>query len=175
MVNRILTTLCCVSCLLQAAHGAPAPAAASTPAVPAAANLLSGIRHQRADDAQAAAKAYAEAARAGNKWAQYNYALCLYSGSGVEKNLEEAAKFWQQAAEQGLPCASYNLACCYARGEGVSQDYAKAVELWQQAADAGIGAALMNLAICHHRGLGVPQDEAKAEAYLKRAVTMPRQ
>lgn len=43
---------------------------------------------------KAAAKAYAEAARAGNKWAQYNYALCLYSGSGVERNLEEAAKFW---------------------------------------------------------------------------------
>lgn len=75
---------------------------------------------------KAAAKAYAEAARAGNKWAQYNYALCLYSGSGVERNLEEAAKLWQQAAEQGLPWASYNLACCYARGEGVPQDYAKA-------------------------------------------------
>lgn len=172
MVTRILATLCCVTCLLQAA---PAPAAKPAPAVPAAANLLSGIRHQRAGDAQAAAKAYAEAARAGNKWAQYNYALCLYSGSGVERNLEEAAKFWQQAAEQGLPWASYNLACCYARGEGVPQDYAKAVELWQQAADAGIGAAMMNLAICFHRGLGVPQDEAKAEACLKSAVTTPKQ
>lgn len=171
---RILSFLGCVFSLMQAAHGASAPAAKPVPDVPAAANLLSGIRHQRAGDAQAAAKAYAEAARAGNKWAQYNYALCLYSGSGVERNLEEAVKFWQQAAEQGLPCASYNLACCYARGEGVPQDYAKAVELWQQAANAGIAEAQMNLAICHHRGLGVPQDEDKAEVCLKQALAMPR-
>lgn len=171
---RILTFLGCVFSLMQVASGAPTPAASSSPAVPAAANLLSGIRLQRAGDAQAAAKAYAESAQAGNKWAQYNYALCLYAGFGVEKNLEEAAKLWQQAASQGLPCASYNLACCYARGEGVPQDYAKAVELWQQAANAGIAEAQMNLAICHHRGLGVPQDEDKAEVCLKQALAMPR-
>ncbi|XP_072950384.1 F-box protein At1g70590 isoform X1 [Typha angustifolia] len=84
-----------------------------------------------------AVKWFYQAAMSGNARAQYNLALCLHKGRGVECNMHKAAKWYKQAAEGGNVRAMYNTSLCYFSGEGFPQNTLYAKRWMKLAADCG--------------------------------------
>jgi hypothetical protein len=76
-------------------------------------------------DSQAAAL-YRLAAEQGNATAQFNLALLLDNGEGVDKDYAQAAQWYRKAAEQGVPRAQFNLGAMYANGDGVALNFVEA-------------------------------------------------
>ncbi|KAL1539323.1 F-box protein-like protein [Salvia divinorum] len=58
-----------------------------------------------------------QASFAGHVRAQYQLALCLHQGRGLEQSLPEAARWYLRAAEGGYVHAMYNTSLCYLMGE----------------------------------------------------------
>ncbi|XP_050373619.1 F-box protein At1g70590 [Argentina anserina] len=73
----------------------------------------------------------------GNVRAQYQLAICLYQGSGAERNLKQAARWYLKAAEHGYVRAMYNVSLCYRHGEGLVQSHSRARKWMKWAADCG--------------------------------------
>lgn len=84
-----------------------------------------------------AVKWFYKAAVAGHVRAQYNLALSLHHGRGVERNLSEAAKWYLRAAEGGNARAMYNTSLCYSSGEGLVRSHQQARKWMKRAADCG--------------------------------------
>nr|DAD30828.1 TPA_asm: hypothetical protein HUJ06_009679 [Nelumbo nucifera] len=78
-----------------------------------------------------------QASVAGHVRAQYQLALCLHQGRGVESNLAEAAKWYLRAAEGGYVRAMYNTSLCYSFGEGLVHNHQQARKWMKRAADRG--------------------------------------
>ncbi|KAL6567852.1 hypothetical protein OROGR_001520 [Orobanche gracilis] len=78
-----------------------------------------------------------KASVAGHVRAQYQLALCLHQGRGVEKSLQRAARWYQKAAVGGYARAMYNTSLCYSLGEGLWQSYSLARKWMNRAADCG--------------------------------------
>uniref|UniRef100_A0A803M769 F-box protein n=1 Tax=Chenopodium quinoa TaxID=63459 RepID=A0A803M769_CHEQI len=76
-------------------------------------------------------------ASAGHVRAQYQLALCLHHGRGIERNLPEAAKWYLRAAEGGYVRAMYNVSLCYSVGEGFAKSHPQAKKWMKRAADHG--------------------------------------
>ena len=57
--------------------------------------------------AELAARHLRRAAEAGHAGAQYEYALALYYGTGVERDVQSAQHWWRAAARQGHAHAAY--------------------------------------------------------------------
>ncbi|PPD86140.1 hypothetical protein GOBAR_DD16923 [Gossypium barbadense] len=79
-----------------------------------------------------------QASVGGHVRAQYQLALCLHQGLGVEQNLQEA---YLKAAEGGYVRAMYNASLCYTFGEGLSHSRRQARKWMKRAADRGHGKA----------------------------------
>ena len=77
---------------------------------------------------------YLKAAQSGLPEAQFNVAVMLDSGRGVETNLASAAIWYARAALHGNQRASYNLGQLYENGQGVPMNHALARE-WFAASD----------------------------------------
>ncbi|KAK4784904.1 hypothetical protein SAY86_001593 [Trapa natans] len=77
------------------------------------------------------------ASKAGHTRAQYQLALCLHQGSGVDRNLSKAAKWYLKAAEGGYTRAMYNVALCYSFGEGFAHNQRQSRNWMKRAADHG--------------------------------------
>ncbi|KAK4263139.1 hypothetical protein QN277_028600 [Acacia crassicarpa] len=73
----------------------------------------------------------------GNARAQYQLALCLHRGQGIDSNMKESAKWYLKAAEGGFVRAMYNIALCYSFGEGLNHSHKLARKWMKQAADHG--------------------------------------
>ncbi|MFQ6622601.1 hypothetical protein Gotur_003033 [Gossypium turneri] len=82
-----------------------------------------------------------QASVGGHVRAQYQLALCLHQGLGVEQNLQEAVKWYLKAAEGGYVRAMYNASLCYTFGEGLSHSRRQARKWMKRAADRGHGKA----------------------------------
>lgn len=109
-----------------------------------------------------AAKWYRKRAEAGEPTAQYNLAICLYNGEGIERNRNEAAKWFRASAEQGNVDAQWRLGMTYRNGEGVPRDYGEAVKWIRKAAEQGDYSAQNNLGVAYNTGEGVPRDYVEA-------------
>lgn len=98
-----------------------------------------GISHLHAEPPmlKEAVKCFYQAASGGNVRAQYNLALCLHQGRGVDRNLPEAAKWYLRAAEGGNVRAMYNTHLCYSSGEGLRSSHLQARKWLKRAADCG--------------------------------------
>ena len=108
-------------------------------------------------------------AESGDKVAQFDYAVRLYNGSGVKKDIEEALKWWQKAAEQGDAASQYNLGILYEIDEGVSKDEKKAVKWYRKAAEQGVANAQYNLGNCYYNGAGITRDYTEAVKWYRKA------
>ena len=72
-----------------------------------------------------AAKCYEKAAQQELKEAQFEYAVCLLNGKGIEKNAPKAITMLQQLADQRYRPAISELADQYYKGENLPQSMAR--------------------------------------------------
>lgn len=82
----------------------------------------------------------------GDTEAQYNLALMLAKGQGVEADLQAAFNWFLEAAEGGLGIAQARIAVMYASGDGVAADPIEAHKWFVLAARAGDKSGIANLA-----------------------------
>ncbi|XAR48098.1 hypothetical protein NMG60_11030810 [Bertholletia excelsa] len=106
-----------------------------------------------------------EASVAGHVRAQYQLALCLHQGHGVEQNLPDAARWYLRAAEGGYVRAMYNTSLCYSIGEGLLRSHRQARKWMKRAADRGHSKAQFE----HGLGLFSEGEMIKAVVYLELA------
>ncbi|KAK9119807.1 hypothetical protein Scep_017900 [Stephania cephalantha] len=102
---------------------------------------------------------------AGYVRAQYQLALCLHQGRGVECNIKEAAKWYLRAAEGGYVRAMYNTSLCYTAGEGLVRSHRQARKWMKRAADHGHSKAQFE----HGLALFSEGEMMKAVVYLELA------
>jgi TPR repeat protein len=125
---------------------------------------------------------YLEAARGGNRNAQYRVGLLHAVGSKAPRDLALARKWLRAAADQGDEDASalLNVLDGPARNPReqdileaetlqASREYAAAAEIWQRLANAGDARARTRLAWMHEAGQGVPRDLAEAARLFRRS------
>jgi len=80
-------------------------------------------------DSAGASMLFQQAAKKGNRRAQYQLGLLYARGDGVRKNLIRARKLLHKAAMQGHPKAQFYLGQMYAFGDGGEKDNIKAT-IW---------------------------------------------
>jgi localization factor PodJL len=90
-------------------------------------------------------EAIAEAARHGDRDAQFRIGVRFLNDGGVDGGPVAAARWFAKAAAQGHNEAQFMLASMLERGAGVEKDEAKAIALYRQAASAGHVRAMHNL------------------------------
>lgn len=73
-------------------------------------------------DQKKAMQLFLDAARQGNRDAQYNAGLAFVRAQGTEENYESAVRWFTAAALQNDPGAQYNLGVMYLSGEGTVKD-----------------------------------------------------
>ncbi|KAI3733425.1 hypothetical protein L6452_12868 [Arctium lappa] len=98
-----------------------------------------GISYLQAEppNVKEAVKWLYQASIAGYVRGQYQLALCLHRGGGMNQNLSDAARWYLRAAEGGYVRAMYNVSLCYSLGMGVSQNHRQSRKWMKHAADHG--------------------------------------
>lgn len=128
-------------------------------------NLGISILQDQPQNAKEAIKLLYQASFAGHARAQFQLALCLHRGVGLNSNLQQAARWYLKAAEGGYVRAMYNTALCFSLGEGFPHSHRKARKWMKQAADHGHTKAQFE----HGLALFSEQDMARAAVYLELA------
>ena len=98
-----------------------------------------------------AVKMYLEGAEQGDAECAFNYAYCLFTGNGIQRDTALAKSFFVFAKERVFE-AAYNLAVMYLTGTGVKRDYMRAMEYMNDAARGEIIEAQLYLGIAHTIG-----------------------
>ncbi|XP_028769363.1 F-box protein At1g70590-like [Neltuma alba] len=126
-----------------------------------------GISYLQADppNSKEALKWLYKASFRGNARAQYQLALCLHRGQGIDSNMKEAAKWYLKAAEGGFVRAMYNVGLCYSFGEGLNHSHKLARKWMKLAADHGHSKAQFE----HGLALFSEGEMMKAVVYLELA------
>ena len=127
------------------------------------------LQHDNAGQSVTAAEWYRKAADSGLAQAQFNYALMLEKGAGVQQDIPLAAMYYERAAKQGLVEARYNLALMLAEGRGVLEDDQAAAAWMKRAADQGYSDAQFQMGYLHRVGEGVLKDDAEAVKWFLQA------
>ena len=99
-----------------------------------------------------AAELYSELASEGDAEAAFNYAYCLLTGQGAQKNEALAKSYFTFALGLRGGDASYNLAVMYLHGTGVARDFSRAYSHMYDAARGGCIEAQLYLGIAHTLG-----------------------
>ncbi|ONI30308.1 hypothetical protein PRUPE_1G243200 [Prunus persica] len=105
------------------------------------------------------------ASNEGHTRAQYQLALCLHHGRGVDRNIKEAARWYLKAAEGGYVRAMYNVSLCYKFEEGLARSHCQARKWMKRAADRGHSKAQYE----HGLALFSEGEKIKAVVYLELA------
>ena len=159
--RQLLTWLAGFVAAVSVAHGACAAgtgtgeAGASTPSI----------------DAQPTAEVAVlrnEAMR-GDVQAQYDLAVALDCGCGVQRDRAEAVEWLRKAADRGHVGAQSALGWKYMTGDGVRRDDKLAFAWLRRAAERGNTSAQNNLGILYAQGRGVEADPAEAEKWFRSA------
>ena len=145
--SRPLLTACLLASLLGTSIDASARNSATVWAETA-------LRAQEQGDHDRAARLFERAARAGNRLAQFHYAMLLRDGQIHSAENQAAWRWLRRAAGAGLPQAQFELATLYGRGDGVRQSYAVAAEWHRRAAEQGHADAQLHLAMLLLHGAG---------------------
>lgn len=126
---------------------------------------------------------YHKAATQGYGAAQFNYAICLEQGLGVECDPRNAALFYLRAVQQGINAAEYNLALLYLHGnmhenlppeKKLPPDREKAVTHLKNLAQNNFAPAMVELsAVMLNKKNVTEQDRKDAVALLLRAEKLP--
>lgn len=128
-------------------------------------NLGISYLHSEPPKREEAAKWLYLSSNAGYVRAQYQLALCLHRGRGMDRNLPEAARWYLKAAEGGYVRAMYNVSLCYSYGEGLVHSHRQARRWMKRAADRGHSKAQFE----HGLGLFSEGEMMKAVVYLELA------
>jgi TPR repeat protein len=96
-------------------------------------------------DAALAGKWFRAAAEQSNRYAQYNLAVMLMKGQGVEQNVKEAVNWFVRACDQDVPEAQLALADLYASGQVPAPTPEAARQLYALAAAQGNQVAAQRL------------------------------
>ena len=98
-----------------------------------------------ARDPSQAANWFLRAAESGDALGQFNYAVALTKGIGVEIDLAQAVQWYRRAAESGHYPSQARLGYCYAKGLGVANDPIEAFVWLSLASRHGVGLAMTEL------------------------------
>ena len=119
-----------------------------------------GILFARGDtgsvDLGEAAQWFRKAGEQGHPDALCNYAFLLYSGNGVEKDVERSVELFEQAAKLGQKQAMLNLGIYYINHDVPQIE--KGMDYLKTAAKEGEAEAAYTLGILYFEGKKVPQD-----------------
>lgn len=119
-----------------------------------------------------AAKWYGRAADQNVPEAQFQYALLLIDGKGVERDEAKARTLMEQAAESGHRLAQFNFAQMLLAGEvdPTPDALKRAVDFYEKAAAQNLADAQYAMSVVYADGVaGRAKDEATARDYLERA------
>lgn len=105
----------------------------------------------------------------GDIQAQYDLAIALDCGCGVQRNRAEALAWLRKAADQGHVGAQSALGWKYMTGDGVRRDDSVALGWLRRAAARGNTSAQNNLGILYAQGRGVAADPVEAEKWFRSA------
>ena len=100
----------------------------------------------------AAAQMYLDGAKEGDEEAAFAYAICLWRGIGVPRDVSEAKTFFTYARDLEGGDSCYNLAMIYMEGEGVVQNYRTALAYMSDAAELGSVEAMLYLGMAYTVG-----------------------
>ena len=117
-------------------------------------------------DYQLAAIWFTRAAEQGHERAQYNIALMLEKGWGVQRDMEAALFWYQRAAEKGHPLAQLNIGVMYEYGRGIQENHGLAAYFYALSAQQGNPRAQLNLGVMLANGTGVRRDNEQAMMWL---------
>ena len=126
------------------------------------AGYMSMIGVQGTADRREANRWFLAAAQQENTVAQYEIALALVNGRGLERNEAEGAAWMTRAAEQGSLEAQTALGLFYQEGTGVEKSVTSAMHWFRKASDRGFAAAQCNLGWLLRYGEGVEHDYDEA-------------
>nr|WP_282706524.1 tetratricopeptide repeat protein [Pseudomonas syringae] len=99
--------------------------------------------------------------------AQYQLALMLKEGRGVERNYAEALLYFRALSAERIAYAENELGNMYKHGYGVPQDYSKAMDWYWKAAGQDDDVAFANLSLIYEKGLGVSRNPVISYALMK--------
>ncbi|MDH5325249.1 MAG: sel1 repeat family protein [Gammaproteobacteria bacterium] len=133
------------------------------------ADMKSALDAVEKKDFKQAASLFTELAESGDVEAQYNLAMLLRQGQGVDQDYKGAAQWFRKAADQGLADAQFHLGNMYEFGLGVDQNFQYAAVWYEKAAKQGQPAAQTNLGVLYASGQGVKQDIIQAYVWLNLA------
>lgn len=103
-----------------------------------------------------------DAAKIGDREAQFDLAMRYAAGEWVPKDELAAADWFEKAALQGHGEAQYRLGLFYEAGRGVSQNQFEAFFWFQSAAEQGHLQAVFKTADAYADGIGIGPDAEKA-------------
>jgi len=124
--------------------------------------------HYRQGDYARAAQRYLTDARAGQRLAQYNYAMMVLRGETAGSG-GDALAWLRKSADQGLAQAQYNLGLLYENGRLVAPSQTQATQWFRRAAEQGHTPAAVSLATQYFLGRGVARDEGEAARWYETA------
>lgn len=102
--------------------------------------------------------------------AQFQYALLLDNGDGMNRDYAEAAKYYKLAADQGISQAQICYGNMLESGEGTELNMAESARYYRMAARQGEVNAIIRYAYMLQEGIGVEKNKARAfKYYLKGA------
>jgi uncharacterized protein len=123
-----------------------------------------------------AAKLFLQAAKAGVRAAQYNYAVMILRGetkkTQTSQDLQEAVTWLRKSANAGFPEAQYALGKLYDDGELLVQDRSIAVSWFEKAGEQRNLDALLELIAANMIGRGTAQNYARAATYAQAAAEL---
>lgn len=133
---------------------------------------------------------FKKSAMKGHPDSQYNLAVMLYSGKGVQRDKAEAVYWFVKAAEAGDKSAQYNLGVMFATDKELPNEYPlmedgeiyfqlgsekptsnleKAFKWYKMAAEQDHTSAQLNLGVMYNQGMGVEQNFEEAAKWYQKA------
>ncbi len=115
---------------------------------------------------------YAKASNKQNKIANYNLALMLDYGKGINVDNEKAERLYISAANSGLLAAKLNLAHYYFENKGSNNSLKQSMHWFNEAANDNYPQAHFQLARLNEVGLGTAINPEKAKEHYQKALAL---
>lgn len=114
-----------------------------------------------------------KSAELGNPEAQYNYAIFLQEGIGIQKNEQESIKWYSKSSDNGFNDGHYAMMMAYGNGQGIEQNSEKAFEYALKCANNNDATCMWNVVNCYLTGNGVKSDISKFKEWIIRLAKLP--
>lgn len=159
------------ACAIVVCMGWLSAIAAPRPAPPAEAMTRQAVAAYEAGAFDAALRDFAQAARQGNRLAQFNYAMMLLRGDGTAPKPQEALTWLKKAADNEMTHAQFTWGELHERGDLVPKSLPEANRWYEKAGQGGHVQAQVALATNYFTGRGVDRDYGKAFEWYRRAAS----